>query len=94
MAHGPNVSTAASYEFNVLSEDVDLARLATDFVVDPTGIEFDFVPIGEFVTFRYVFASEEYCEFVGSEFNDVFGFLVSGQVLMDFLTIMPLMLPS
>ena len=78
LAHGPNVTNEASLSLGVTSNDPDLGELATDDLFDATGIEFDFVPIGDRVSFRYVFASEEYCEFVGTSFNDVFGFFVSG----------------
>lgn len=41
-------------------------------------LEFDLVPVGNVLEFEYVFASEEYPEFVGSIFNDVFGFFITG----------------
>lgn len=40
--------------------------------------EFDIVPQGDTISFDFVFASEEYEEWVGSQYNDVFGFFISG----------------
>ncbi|HOY39608.1 MAG TPA: choice-of-anchor L domain-containing protein [Bacteroidales bacterium] len=45
---------------------------------DAAVFEFDLVPIGNILEFQYVFASEEYPEFAGSSFNDVFGFFICG----------------
>lgn len=41
-------------------------------------IEFDFVPTGDSLLFRFAFGSEEYPEYVCTQFNDGFGFFLSG----------------
>jgi len=56
----------------------DLEELASAQVFDATGITFQFTPTVPQIFFNYAFASEEYCEYVGAGFNDVFGFFISG----------------
>ncbi|MDZ4751582.1 MAG: choice-of-anchor L domain-containing protein [Flavobacteriales bacterium] len=57
----------------------ELLELAQDReTFDCTSIEFDIIPQGDSLRFEYTFASEEYNEWVGSPFNDVFGFFISG----------------
>lgn len=45
---------------------------------DATVLEFDFTSDSGDLYFNFVFASEEYNEWVGSDYNDVFGFFVDG----------------
>jgi len=41
-------------------------------------LEFDFVATGNNLSFNYIFGSDEYLEWVNSQFNDVFAFFLSG----------------
>jgi hypothetical protein len=47
-------------------------------------LEFDFIPVGDSIIFRYVFGSEEYSDntnftnYQCTQYNDKFGFLISG----------------
>ena len=41
-------------------------------------LEFDFVPASSFLSFKYVFGSVEYFAYENTEYNDVFGFFISG----------------
>ncbi|TNE67233.1 MAG: HYR domain-containing protein [Bacteroidetes bacterium] len=76
---GPNFNPGASLGFgNDTPDDPDLAALAPGNQYDLSTIEFDFTPTANTVQFDFVFGSEEYCEYVGSDFNDVFGFFISG----------------
>lgn len=59
------------------SADCGLARTA-DPSPDTTTLSFSFTSATGQVFFRYVFASEEYTEFVDSQFNDAFQLLLNG----------------
>ncbi len=84
--YGPNNDTGPinDTDFNRPGDD-DLEALIPP---DPFGnsiptydaavLEFDFVPTSEVLTFNYVFASDEYPEYVCSDYNDVFAFFISG----------------
>lgn len=66
-----------SGDFNGTGSDPDLVSISGGVINDRAVLEFDFIPTGDSLKFRYVFASEEYPEFVCS-YNDAFGFFLSG----------------
>lgn len=68
---------------NPVGGDPDLYAIAnlagTTFPVNDNAIlEFDFVPTGDSLEIRFVFASNEYPSFTCSQYNDPFGFFISG----------------
>ncbi len=68
---------------NSVGGDPDLWAIAnlagTNFPVnDQAVLEFDFVPTGDSLEIRFVFASNEYTSFTCSNYNDPFGFFISG----------------
>jgi hypothetical protein len=69
---GPNNNSGASKNWGSAG-DTDLNNLIGEKTFDAAILEFDFIPQGDTVEFKYIFASEEYPEFVFS-FNDVFAF--------------------
>ena len=47
-------------------------------IFDVATLEFDFIPNSDTLSFNYVFGSNEYLTWINSEYNDVFGFFISG----------------
>ena len=74
---GPNVQDGITTE-NGQPGDADLDALVAGGTQDAAVLTFDFVPSGNKVQFEYVFASDEYNEYVGSQYNDVFAFFING----------------
>jgi hypothetical protein len=74
---GPNKSTNTTTQ-NLQPGDPDLSKLTTFPTYDAAVLQFDFVPTTPTISFKYVFSSEEYNEFVNSSFNDVFAFYING----------------
>jgi SprB repeat len=75
---GPNVSSNFSV-FNIIgASDPDLQAISGNPLNDASVLEFDFVPAGNTLEFKYVFTSEEYLEYCETIYNDAFGFFLSG----------------
>jgi len=74
---GPNTLDRTNTNLEEPGDD-DLSALAGYNTKDATVLQFDFIPNKPTLSIQYVFASEEYNEFVGDPFNDVFAFFVNG----------------
>ena len=77
-AMGPNNFNNVTTETNEPG-DADLDLIASpNPTYDATVLSFDFQPATSSVSFRYIFASDEYPQWACSQFNDVFAFFISG----------------
>jgi len=78
---GPNNCMALGcgniLSLNANGTDADLASIAGNTISSSAILEFDFVATGIELNFDFVFASEEYPDYVNS-INDSFGFFLSG----------------
>lgn len=65
---------------NLLGGDPDLDALVGGATQDACVLEFDFeCPSTNVVSFQYVFSSEEFDEWVDTQYNDVFAFILNGE---------------
>ena len=79
LAVGPNNSGGATDNSGVALDpnDVDLDAISNSTYNDEAILEFDFVPIGDSLEFKFIFASEEWHEY-SLGINDGFAFFLSG----------------
>lgn len=78
VAAGPNNGTSVSAQVTPGYTESALSSYTTNTVFNSASLEFDFIAMADEFAFNYIFASEEYCEYVNSSFNDVFAFLLTG----------------
>ncbi len=78
IAVGPNNSDGATAGYGVSTPDTLLGSITTGALFDRSMLHLSIVPHEDSIGFQYVFASEEYCEYVNTQFNDAFGFWIKG----------------
>jgi gliding motility-associated-like protein len=76
-AVGPNDAANKTFQQQTAG-DPTLDIVTGRTTKDACKFEFDVIPAGDSLHFDFVFGSEEYNEWVGSQYNDVFGFFISG----------------
>ncbi|MCB0795013.1 MAG: SprB repeat-containing protein, partial [Flavobacteriales bacterium] len=76
-AIGPNNVENRSFQQGTPGNSI-LNTVTGRTTYDACMFEFDVVPSGDTMRFNFVMGSEEYNEWVGSQYNDVFGFFISG----------------
>ncbi|MCP1336249.1 DUF11 domain-containing protein [Futiania mangrovi] len=75
---GANSGGGVSYDNGRIYFDADLRALDLLAVYDPAILQVDATPQGNILQVRFVYAGEDYPEYVCSQFRDVFGIFVTG----------------
>ena len=74
----PNRLAFTSGDTNGTDNDALFNAIAGAQTFDGVWLNVDFVPTGNLLTMQFVFSSEEYPEYINSDFNDVMGVWVNG----------------
>ena len=77
---GPNNQPDGGFDNNAPGNAL-LGTIANGTTYNAAILKFDFIPFADTIKFRYVFGSEEYPEYAppqSADYNDVFGFFISG----------------
>jgi hypothetical protein len=77
-----DVAMSNNSSYTVGANDAELKALLSSMgyrwdIKDAAILEFDFTPASTSMQFQYIFASEEYPEYVNDRYNDIFGFFVT-----------------
>jgi len=75
---GPNNTGGISIDNGFTYNDADLTAIAANAIYDPVVFTLTAVPAKDRLNVRFVFASDEYPEYVCTVFNDVFGLFLTG----------------
>lgn len=76
---GPNTAGNASVDAPGAGRDMDLETLGGARSYDSSVLTMTFVPTSNYITMQFTFGSDEYAEYVYSQYNDVMGVWVNGQ---------------
>lgn len=74
----PNRNAGTSTDTSGTNNNSDFNAIAGTNTYDAVWMDVDFTPTGSMMTMSFVFASEEYPEYINSQFNDVIGVWVNG----------------
>ena len=75
---GPNNAPSSGTDNNMPGSGILSGIIQGTQTYNAATLEFDFIPYADTVRFKYVFGSEEYPDYVGSSFDDAFGFFITG----------------
>ena len=78
VAPGPNDQGGKSTPVSPIYSDPQMSSIASGSINGCATLDFDFVSVSPFINVNYCFASEEYPEYVCSNYNDVFAFFITG----------------
>lgn len=77
----PNRSDSTTTNTSGDNNDSDFNSAAGTNTFDASFLEINFTPTTDFVTMQFTFSSEEYPEYTGSIYNDIFGVWVNGNLV-------------